>query len=521
MIAELLAAWLGVEFAYAAAQRAYVSRPASRPSRFGRLADLLFEPLRDEAIATADVPFRARDVRHAETGSVYRAGATLEIELSAPSGVAGPLRISPVVRRVGFDPVSRRPQLTPVIAWDRIELGADGARASGPLPRTPGMYVVEFANPTRARVGLAAFVTAESLDAPVVILPTFTMWGYHRTSGFYPGHARPTADRRLGQIGRLGLAGRVAALAGRIGAKRLFGVHVTQPTWPVNRRVRLDAYFETNHRWTKQVWDPEIASIEGLWNDDIDITIPFFALADAHGCAFRLATDLDLHRQDDALLEANRWIFVGQESLSANGWRHLERFVDTGGGVTLWCPQGFGYRQVEYDDATRTLSYVCSRGRRGFWNEPLEDQDPPWDEGAIFGFRFPSPDSSDATNPHRVQYGALTVGATRNSTIAQAVPAGTTVRYPLWANGAWRPGLNWMGGEPFRRVRPDAVVHVHMSEDADVIGYGTFGNTAVVSPTFLGALWAYGGDQTLVDALFRDAVASAAVTPRSRVAAAR
>ncbi len=78
-----------------------------------------------------------------------------------------------------------------------------------------------------------------------------------------------------------------------------------------------------------------------------------------------------------------------------------------------------------------------------------------------------------------------------------------------------------MGGEPFRRVRPDAVVHVHMSEDADVIGYGTFGNTAVVSPTFLGALWAYGGDQTLVDALFRDAVASAAVTPRSRVAAAR
>lgn len=505
--------WLATELAYAVAQRTFVARRGFQSAGLNRLADVLFEPLSNEVVTSDPVPFRARDVAHATHGGVYAPGAVVEIELSPASSPLAPLPVQPLVRRVCFDPIARRPMLAAAARWDGVVLDSQGCRVRGALPQDPGMYVLEFANPTGVRVALSLYVSAASTTAPVVILPTFTVWGYHRTSGFYPGHGRPDADRWLAMIGRMGMVGRALVLTCRVAAKRLFGVHVNQPSWPVHARVRLDSYFETNHRWMKGIWDRELARLEGVWNDDIDILIPFFALADAHGIAFRIASDLDVHRQEDWLMRAAHWIFVGQESLTARYWAHLEQFAAAGGGITLWCPQGFGYRQVEYDETAHCLSYVCSRGTRGFWNEPLEAVDPPWDESKVFGFRFPSPDSVEATNPHRVQYDALVVQTPLGGSTGPQIPPGTVVKFPLWANGAWRPGLNWMGGEPFRRVIPEAAIHVHMAGDREVIGFGTFRNTAVVSPTFLGALWAYGAEQSLVEAVFRGVVAAG--MPRS------
>src|SRR5439155_5230207 len=145
----LASAWLAAEFAYAAVQRAFIAGRGLRSAQLNRLVDLLFEPLNAEVVATVAVPFRARDIAHARHGGVYSPGSTVEIELSPTAGAHPPMRVQPVLRRVAFDTVARRPELAAVARWDAFALGAGGARIKGVLPRKPGMYVVEFVNPTR------------------------------------------------------------------------------------------------------------------------------------------------------------------------------------------------------------------------------------------------------------------------------------------------------------------------------------------------------------------------------------
>lgn len=467
---------------------------------------MLFEPLEDKIVSRPAPWFRVREAGHARNGGVFAPGAQLRLHLEGMPWCSRGLAVRIVLRRVAFDSELGRPSFPTagVLGSVAVSPGLQDASVQLPADLESGMYLLDFVNPVQERVAMPVYVSAAQ-GAPVagaVIVPTFTVWGYDETSGFYPGHGRPLVDRRVHQLAKLGLTGWALGTAARVGLKRAFGVHLNQPKWPVHKRVNLHEFFGTNHRWSKWLWDPELGRTNGIWNDDVDITIPFFALAARAGARFRIYSDIDVHRQATELAAEKRLVFLGQESLTTQYWEMLKRHLDGGGEAILWCPQGFGYRQVRYDLSTGELEYVCSRGRRGFWNEALEQEDPPWDEGSLFGFRFPSPDSADATNPHKRQYGKMLVQADVSSK-NHIIPKGTEIPAVVWDGRAWRPGYNWLGGEPFRRVLGDAQILVSMSDDPEVIGYGRFNRTAVVSPTFLGALWAYGHLRTpLVEAIF-------------------
>ncbi len=500
--------WLGAEFVYSLVQRLTVNGTVGPRTLAGRPLRLFFERLEDEVVSRAAPAFAVRELSHASSGSVFAAGATVRFAVSVTGAAPAQFPITPILSRVSSD-ATGRPALVPCHCFppETIRETQQSFEITIPRGAKGGMYILEFRNPLRARVCWSLFINEPdgSPASAAVVVPTFTMWGYHESGGFYPGHNRPSADLFIHRLAKAGLLGWASATAVRMITAKL-NVHLNQPHWPLHHSIRLDQPFRTNHRWSKWLWDEELSRLEGVWNDDIDILLPFFALADAAGVSLRIYSDLDMDREVPEIHSEKRLVFVGQESLTTRYWRHLSRFAELGGEVVLWCPQGFGYRQVDYDAQSATLRYVCSRGKRGFWGEALEPEDPPWDEGALFGFRFPSPDSPDATNPHRVLYSALRTLEPLHSSSFE-IPAGEVFSATIWDGERERPAVNWMGGEPFRRVIPGARVYASMAEDDDVIGFGTYGRCTVVSPTFLGALWSYGLlRQPLVQCLFELAV---------------
>jgi hypothetical protein len=480
--------WLALELIYAAVQRLAIARGEYAAWLRRSPARRLFWPLGDRVSQHPDPAFRVRDLRYLETFGIYRPGAELRLELGHFTQEWSPeLAVTPVLLRVTTHAITGRLWLDPIRVYPSTPAST---RFDLQLPADlrSGQYLIEFRHPGQGRVVYPLFADGGGPEVRMaVVVPTFTVWGYHETDGFYPGHARAPVDLALARLGRSSLAGFVAAAAAVVLFK-LLGLRVTQPQWPAHRSIELTGFFKTNHRWPKALWDEDLDRLDGLWTDDIDCVMPLFALLDRLGAPFRVVSDVDVHRDDARLKGFRALLFTGQESMTESYFQCLRDLAAAGVMLVLWGVQGFGYRQVVFDDRTGRLTYVCSRGKRGFWGERLEDAQPPWNEGELFGFWFPSPDSPEATNPHRIQYSRLVVDD-HSHWLVSGLDLRPETSYAVFASGAMRPGLNWMGGEPFRRVVPEARVIAHL--DRDVIGLGEYKSTIVVSPTFLPAYGVY------------------------------
>jgi hypothetical protein len=358
---------------------------------------------------------------------------------------------------------------------------------------TPGYYLL-FSSEGHQPSALPIIVTDRSAPAEVaVIRPVFTQWSYH-SKGFYFNEYRSPSDRLLMRVGGLGKAGRLAERALRQSAGRLRIPKINFPygPFPAHASISLRDFYRRNNRWDRLLWDKELGRLEGLWVDEVLSGMPIFALLDKNSVPYHVFTDVDLHNQNPALSSYSVLIFSGQEGITPAYHRTLQSLqAARQTSFLLWGVQAFGYRQLAYDAETGELAYVGTRGSRGMWGDQLEGHQPEWgDEGNLFGFHFPEPES--ASWRYDKPYARIVVKEPEHPIVRRHRQSADTYHYEVRdLAGASHPGLTWAGGEVQQRVAPGAGVIAHLDDDEQIIGIGEYRNTVIFSPTYLPAFFAY------------------------------
>lgn len=428
-----------------------------------------------------------RDTKYLENYGCHPPRTTLELETSKPVG-AGVAAFK--LFRLAFD-TARGTQLVrevPGRDWQVESRG--GQRLDLSFDLAPGYYLL-FTADGPGRSALPVVVTDRSKAADVaVIRPVFTQWSYH-AEGFYFNEYRSAADRALMRAGGAGRAGRLVerALRSAAGALRVPKVNFPYRPFPAHPSVNLGGFYRRNNRWDRLLWDRELGRVEGLWVDEPLSGMPVFALLEKNAVPYHVYTDVDLHKRNPELASYGVLVFSGQEGMTRAYHQELES-LQSGGRTSflLWGVQAFGYRQLEYDASGGELSYVGTRGNAGMWGDRLGGRQPEWgDEGRLFGFHFPEPES--ASWRYDKPYSRIVISRPDHPVVAGAKESYSYEVRDL--SGVSHPGLTWAGGETQRRVEPEARVIAHLDDDPQLIGVGEYRNTLLFSPTYLPAFFAY------------------------------
>jgi hypothetical protein len=312
-----------------------------------------------------------------------------------------------------------------------------------------------------------------SEDAPVaVVRPLLTEWSY-AVDGFYPSRG----ERELTLRARLSGALRRLLLRER-------------PRFPMRPSVRLDQPYRRNWLWARESWHPVHGLLRGCWNEEIISAWPLYLLLDSLGVRYRVYADTDLHFGTLDLERHDRLLLYGADGITGACFSALQRFAARDGArLVLWACQGLGYREYALSEDGSVLSHVATRGRFGMWGERLGETDPAWDEGAVFGFRFPTPEG-----PRwwlKAPYRTIEVVRPDHWLIQGAQLAASSFIYEKRdADGVIQPGLIRFGGEFFEPAHPDATVVARIPEgDTPLIGIGEFRNVVTFSPTYWPAYW--------------------------------
>jgi len=435
-----------------------------------------------------------RELDYLKTYGIYQTRSEVTYEVGK-SGFLSHIQFD--LLRVVFDPIHAGLVMRPVESQRRWRvILVDARRFLLTFDLSPGYYLLV------AKLGIfnyalpiVVYDRTQAADV-AVIRPVFTQWSYH-WAGFYFNERQSLADRVLGTIGRLGLVGRVIEQSLRQSAYKLGlqGINFPYRSFPAHSSVNLCDFYRRNNRWDRTMWNAQLGRLEGIWCDEMLSGMPVFALLDKNDRPYHVFTDVDLHNQNKLLETYRVLIFSGQEGMTPTYYQMLQRLQATGKtSFLLWGVQGFGYRQLDYNDATGELKYICTRGRQGMWGDRLEERQPDWgDEAQIFGFHFPEPQS--ASWRYDTPYSRIKVHQSDHPITRMSNTAGKNYCYDIRdLKGKSHPGLTWAGGEIQQRVSQDATVIAHLDEDPEVIGIGEYRNTILFAPTYLPAFFAYQGE---------------------------
>ena len=431
-----------------------------------------------------------RDLRYLESYGCYPCRTTIELEIHPP-GILEALSFR--VLNLIFDSVQGIQALrdVPPKSWEIDFKGQRQFTLSFDLD--PGYYLLLAAHQSQSSAVPFVVADYEKPADVAVIRPVFTQWSYH-SDGFYFNDYRSPFDRALSHVGQSGGLGRLTERASRELARRLglHGINFPYRPFPAHSTINLGGFYRRNNRWERTIWDARWGRQEGLWVDEVLSGMPIFALLNKNAISYHVFTDVDFHNQNAALASYRVLIFSGQEGVTNSYYQMLQRLQSAGEtSFLLWGTQAFGYRQFAYDAATGELRYLCTRGHRGMWGDELNDRQPDWkDEGRLFGFHFPEPQSPNWR--YDKPYSQIIVSQIDHPIVSQFGGPEKTFHYEVQdSNGERHPGLTWAGGEIQRRVTDEARVIAYLDDDPEVIGIGEYRNTVVFAPTYLPAFFAY------------------------------
>ena len=436
-----------------------------------------------------------RDTRYLENYGCHQPHSTLALEAS--QAVSEGQTVFKFFK-LTFDPAAGTQLLkeVPEDNWRLTFKGRTSLNLSFNL--TPGYYLLFASDDGHEPSALPLVVTDRTKPADVaVIRPVFTQWSYH-SAGFYFNEYRSLADRTLMRIGSRGRAGRLTErmLRQAAGKLRLPKINFPYRPFPAHTVISLQGFYRRNNRWDRLLWDARLGRLEGLWVDEVLSGMPVFAMLDKNDVPYHVFTDVDLHNQNPALASYRVLVFSGQEGMTPSYYRMLQQ-LQAGGRTSflLWGVQAFGYRQLNYEAETGELTYVGTRGRQGMWGDQLSGSQPEWgDEGKLFGFHFPEPQS--ASWRYDKPYARIVVSQPDHPITRGDRRPGKTYHYEVRdLAGTSHPGLTWAGGEVQQRVAPEARVIAHLDDDSQIIGIGEYRNTIIFSPTYLPAFFAYQSEQ--------------------------
>ena len=431
-----------------------------------------------------------RDLKYLTTYGCYPTSAVIEL---ATDGSSAPGDLAFRVLRLSFDGEQGKQTLRDISA-NQWRMTAKGDVQFDLSFNLDSGYYVLLVSDGYQQSGLPFIVNDKSVPADVAIIrPTFTQWSYH-SDGFYPNEKLGVVDRLLGGVGGLGAPGRLTSRLLRRAAQGLnvSGASPGARLFPAHPEINLGTFYLRNNRWDRSIWDKEWGRTEGLWVDEVLSGMPVFSLLEKNNVPYHVYTDIDLHNQNTALNSYRVLIFSGQEGITSSYYKMLESLQSSGtNSFLLWGVQAFGYRQLEYNPQTGVLRYICTRGHEGMWGDSLENRQPDWgDEGQLFGFHFPEPQS--ATWRYDKLYSHIQVVKCDHPIVRGSQASSAKFSYAVSdVAGQCQPGLTWAGGEVQERVKAEASVIAQLDDERELIGIGEYRNIAFFAPTYLPAFFAY------------------------------